>query len=107
MSLVERGKTWTQALLYGASPRLGEDTGLALGRKAKCVSKPCPADEARVSARREAELCGKRQNMDRTLVLWCEPATRQGETISLLERGKAKTQALTCGASLELVKEER
>ena len=27
LSFMERGKTWTQALLYGASLRLGKDTG--------------------------------------------------------------------------------
>ena len=58
-------------------------------------------------ARRHAELGGERESVDPSLVQGCEPAYRRGDTLSLMERGKAWTQALSMGASQRLGEETR
>ena len=69
--------------------------------------KPCPAVRARDSVMRHAKPGRERQSVDPGFVLRCKPATRRGDKLSLVERGKAETQALSCGANPQLVKENR
>ena len=107
LTLKERGKAWTKALSCCASPRFGEETRCAWWRGAKRRPKICLTVRARDLARRSAELRGERQRVDPSLVLQCEPATQRGDMLSLVERVKTWTQALSCGTSPRLGKEKR
>ena len=107
MSLVEREKAWTKALLYVATPQLGKDIRRAWWREAKPGPKPCCAVQPRDSARTQADPGGKRQSVDRSLILRWELAIRRGDTLSLVERDKTWTQPMSCSASPRLAEETR
>ena len=99
LSLVERVKTSTQAWFYGASPRPGKEKLKAWRREAKLGPKRCHAVRACDSARTPNELGGERNSVYASLVQGFEPITRRGDMLSLVERSKTWTQALSCDAS--------